>query len=202
MEKKEESPRSTLKKTLKQHALMDAAFELFTNQGFGKTSISEIAEKAEVAKGTFYLYFKDKYDLRSRITAHKAEQILKRAWVESGITEDMSFEEKLLSLISRSMDILAEDRLLATFLVKNFGYSTLSKSGLLEEAIAMTGGDYRDPEIMLYLILELTGSASYSAIVNSEPVNIEELKPHLLKAISAILAQYKQAGTDTKRKNK
>ena len=180
------------KKALKQNALMESAFELFTKKGFGNTSISEIAEKAEVAKGTFYLYFKDKYDLRSRITAHKAEQVLKRAWVESGITEDMSFEDKLLGLISRTMDILAEDRLLATFLVKNFGYSTLSKSGLLEEAIAMTGGAYRDPEIMLYLILELTGSASYSAIVNSEPVNIEELKPHLLKAISAILTQYKK----------
>ncbi len=192
MEKKEESPKNTVKKALKQHALMDAAFELFTNQGFGNTSISEIAEKAKVAKGTFYLYFKDKYDLRSRITAHKAEQILKRAWEESGITEDMSFEDKLLSLISRSMDILAEDRLLASFLVKNFGYSALSKSGLLEEAIAMSGGAYRDPEIMLYLILELTGSASYSAIVSNEPVNIEELKPHLLLAISAILIQYRK----------
>ena len=50
---------------------------------------------------------------------------------------------------------------------------------------------FRDPEIMLYLILELTGSASYSAIVSNEPVNIEELKPHLLLAISAILIQYR-----------
>lgn len=181
-----------LKKALKQNALMEAAFDLFTKKGFGNTSISEIAEKAEVAKGTFYLYFKDKYDLRSRITAHKAEQILKRAREESGISDDMEFEEMLLTLISRTIDILAEDKLLTAFLVKNLGYSTLMKSGLLEEAITLADGAYRDPEIMLYLILELTGSASYSAITLSDPVNITELKPHLLGAISAILEQYKK----------
>ncbi|MCR4585997.1 MAG: TetR/AcrR family transcriptional regulator [Lachnospiraceae bacterium] len=181
-----------LKKALKQNALMEAAFELFTKQGFGKTSISEIAEKAEVAKGTFYLYFKDKYDLRSRITAHKAEQILHRARQEAGITEDMDFEEMLLRLISRTIDILAEDKLLAAFLVKNLGYSTLQKSGLLKEAVEMAGGAYKDPEIMLCLILELTGSASYSAIAAAEPVNISELKPHLLGAISAILEKYRK----------
>ena len=181
-----------IKKALKQNALMEAAFDLFTKKGFGNTSISEIAEKAEVAKGTFYLYFNDKYDLRSRITAHKAEQILKRAREESGITDDMEFEEMLLTLISRTIDILAEDKLLTAFLVKNLGYSTLMKSGLLEEAVALAGDAYRDPEIMLYLILELTGSASYSAITGSDPVSITELKPHLLGAISAILTQYKK----------
>ena len=181
-----------LKKALKQNALMEAAFDLFTKKGFGNTSISEIAEKAEVAKGTFYLYFKDKYDLRSRITAHKAEQILKRAREEAGITTDMGFEEMLLKLVSRTIDILSEDKLLTTFLVKNLGYSTLMKTGLLEEAMELGGDAYRDPEIMLYLIFELTGSASYSAIVSSDPVNITELKPHLLNAISSILEQYKK----------
>ena len=40
-----------------------------------KTSISDIVNEAGVAKGTFYLYFKDKYDLRDKLIAFKASQL-------------------------------------------------------------------------------------------------------------------------------
>ena len=64
-----------IKKKLKEKALFQSAFDLFMNKGFAKTTISDIAEKAELAKGTFYLYFKDKYDLRDKLIVHKAEQL-------------------------------------------------------------------------------------------------------------------------------
>ena len=50
-------------KKQKEDALLNTAFDLFTKQGIQKTSISDIVNQAGVAKGTFYLYFKDKYDL-------------------------------------------------------------------------------------------------------------------------------------------
>jgi len=40
--------------------ILASATELFTRQGFRKTSVSEIAEHAHVAKGTVYLYFDTK----------------------------------------------------------------------------------------------------------------------------------------------
>ena len=52
-----------VKKKLKHESLLNTAFDLFTSQGIYKTSISDIVKKAGVAKGTFYLYFTDKYDL-------------------------------------------------------------------------------------------------------------------------------------------
>ena len=51
-------------KKQKKQALYQAAFDLFTEKGFAKTTISEIAERSGLAKGTFYLYFQDKYELR------------------------------------------------------------------------------------------------------------------------------------------
>lgn len=66
-------------KKLKEKALFQSAFDLFINKGFAKTTISDIAEKAELAKGTFYLYFKDKYDLRDKLIVHKAEQLFSDA---------------------------------------------------------------------------------------------------------------------------
>ena len=58
-------------KKKKEDALYNTAFELFTTKGTNKTTISDIVEKAGVAKGTFYLYFKDKYDIRNKLASSK-----------------------------------------------------------------------------------------------------------------------------------
>ena len=55
-------------KQQKRTSLLDTAFKLFTTQGVSKTSIAEISQKAGIAKGTFYLYFKDKYEISSFLT--------------------------------------------------------------------------------------------------------------------------------------
>ena len=47
-------------KRKKKEALFNTAYELFTTKGITSTTISDIVEKAEVAKGTFYLYFTNK----------------------------------------------------------------------------------------------------------------------------------------------
>lgn len=51
-------------KRKKKEALFNTAYELFTTKGITSTTISDIVEKAEVAKGTFYLYFTNKYDIK------------------------------------------------------------------------------------------------------------------------------------------
>ena len=63
----------------KRASLLQAAFDLFLNQGFHDTTISDISKKSGLAKGTFYLYFKDKYDLRDQLIARKSEQLLQEA---------------------------------------------------------------------------------------------------------------------------
>ncbi|NJE84869.1 TetR/AcrR family transcriptional regulator [Thermococcus sp. CX2] len=43
--------------------ILKAAEELFAEKGYDKTTVDEIVEKAGVAKGTFYNYFKSKEEL-------------------------------------------------------------------------------------------------------------------------------------------
>ena len=50
----------------KESRLLNTAFKLFTEKGMKDTSIQDIEDNANVAKGTFYLYFKDKYEIRDR----------------------------------------------------------------------------------------------------------------------------------------
>jgi len=40
--------------------IVDAAFELFANEGFSKSSIAAVAKKAGVSKGLIYHYFDSK----------------------------------------------------------------------------------------------------------------------------------------------
>ena len=48
---------------IRKKEILDAAFELFANEGFDVTSISKIASKAGISKGLLYNYFDSKEDL-------------------------------------------------------------------------------------------------------------------------------------------
>ena len=55
--------------------LYDCALELFTERGYEATTIDDIAEKADVARGTFFNYFQRKEDLISMWGAKRRERL-------------------------------------------------------------------------------------------------------------------------------
>ena len=67
---------------VKMNKLLDAAEELFTNNGFHSTSISDICKKADTAVGTFYIYFETKTDVY-RYLMWKYERRIKELLAES-----------------------------------------------------------------------------------------------------------------------
>ena len=58
-----DSPQQPGKRNRTRARLTDAALKLMSERGIGATSVSEIAAAAELANGTFYLYFKDKAEI-------------------------------------------------------------------------------------------------------------------------------------------
>jgi len=52
-----------MKETNKRKAILDAAFSVVAMKGYAATKVDDIAAAAGVAKGTVYLYFKDKPDI-------------------------------------------------------------------------------------------------------------------------------------------
>lgn len=62
------------KKDLKKQQIIQAATEVFGNSNFQNAAISEIAQKANVAEGTLYQYFKNKEDLFFSIPAEKTDE--------------------------------------------------------------------------------------------------------------------------------
>jgi len=50
-------------KEAKRRKILNAALKIFSRKGYGTAAIDEVAQEAGIAKGTLYLYFRDKEDL-------------------------------------------------------------------------------------------------------------------------------------------
>jgi len=59
----------------KKQLIMDSALELFANNGYASTSISQIAEKANISKGLMYNYFSSKEELLQSILNLLSDEI-------------------------------------------------------------------------------------------------------------------------------
>lgn len=197
-----------INKKLKENTLLKAAFDFFTTKGFSKTSITDIVNQAGVAKGTFYLYFKDKYDIRNRLISHKSSQLFRTAVEELGAhSDELSFEDKLIKIIDNIVNQLNANQSLLTFISKNLSwgiFKTALTAPISDDDINFSDVYYRmlseapcqfkDPEIMLFMIIELVSSTCYSAILYEDPCTIVELKPHLYDSIRLIIDRYKVNG--------
>ena len=189
-------------KKQKKDALLNTAFKLFTSKGITDTTISNIVDRAGVAKGTFYLYFKDKYDIRNKLIAHKASQVFTKAEEALHQTDITLLEDKIIFLVDHILEQFNEDKILLRFISKNLSWG-IFKNELLHSSDSSdfdfhelytsvfeneaSDNLYRNPEVMLYLIIELTGSTCYSSILYEEPVPIQELKPYLFQSIRQII---------------
>lgn len=83
--------------------LYTAALELFSEKGYEHTSVDEIAEAADVARGTFFNHFQRKEDLISAWGEERRERL--RAELNASPTDK---HECLPLALDRCMRILAE----------------------------------------------------------------------------------------------
>ena len=109
-------------KSIKEKKLFDTAFKLFTEKGIKNTSIDEISSNAGVAKGTFYLYFKDKYELQDQLIAKKSYQLFNKALKHLDKNKIKSFDDQIIFIIDYIIDDLSRNKLLLKFISKNLSF--------------------------------------------------------------------------------
>lgn len=195
-------------KQQKRDSLLESAFALFIDNGFNKTSISDIVNNAGVAKGTFYLYFKDKYDIRNHLIAHKANQVFQSAYKDLLEHPEIDqFEEQVMFMVDHILNQFTANLNLVNLLSKHLswgffknslfiapGKDTPSIYDIYEELISEADCTYRSPELMMYTIVELVSGTSYNAILYQQPVGLDELKPYLYETIRGVFRQYRVEG--------
>ena len=75
--------RRTIQSEQKRRLILKVATEVFAEGGFGETTIAHISQKAKIAEGSIYHYFKNKEDLLFSIPEERMENFL------SGLHENL-----------------------------------------------------------------------------------------------------------------
>ena len=190
-------------KKQKEESLLDAAFTLFTSKGINKTSISDIVAKSGVAKGTFYLYFKDKYEIRDVLIAKKSHKLFNDALQELRKKEIKTLSERVIFIVNYVVDELTKAPTLLKFISKNLSWGVYNKTVLkiYERTENEEEGLYHlflkevnennikleNPEVTLFMIIELVSSTCFNSILYDEPLPIEEYKPYLYDTIKRLI---------------
>ena len=103
--------RKEREKERRRQQIMVAAKRVFSDKGFNKATMEDIAQEAELSPGTLYLYFKNKEELYASLSLRILQYLLIR--VEHVNEEkDAGPEEKLKSLVDAMYDVYEFDPLI------------------------------------------------------------------------------------------
>ena len=186
------------KKQEKRRALLDAAYELFLERGTAKTSVEDITSRAKVAKGTFYLYFRDKGSVTQALLGRVSYQLLNDACIAvEQQTQLESFPDKMVFVIDHIIEALRQDTLVLKFLERNFVWPGMDQieaskdaEPLMRKLLAvvltspeMAGRTEREIYQRITALGSMCISVCYSSILEGKPDNIDNMKPVLYDII-------------------
>ena len=190
------------KKQEKRRALLDAAYELFLERGTAKTSVEDITSRAKVAKGTFYLYFRDKGSVTQALLGRVSYQLLNDACIAvEQQTQLESFPDKMVFVIDHIIEALRQDTLVLKFLERNFVWPGMDQieaskdaEPLMRKLLAvvltspeMAGRTEREIYQRITALGSMCISVCYSSILEGKPDSIDNMKPVLYDIIRRAL---------------
>ena len=192
-------------KKIKENNLLQAAFNLFTKEDINNVSVNDIVKNAGVAKGTFYLYFKDKFQIRDILIQKEAHRLFAEAHEQLEKNDIRDFEDSVIFLINQVLIRLESNPLILKFLERNLSWGVFHdqlKTAMDEDSFNIINEfkknaeeanyTFENPEVILYIIIELAGSTCYNSILHNQPLPIQDYKPILFNSIRAILSQGKK----------
>lgn len=188
-----------IKKQIKKEKLLRSAYNLFTNKGLERTSIQDIASNAGVAKGTFYLYFKDKEDIRNQLILTEVQRIINEGYTSLMMNPDLTFEEEIIYIINYLIDILKDNPELINLIDRDLslGFYSEELNKILEnefelhkhftEGLRTLDPDREDTDILFFMIVEFVSTTCYRCIISHKPCDIDTYKPYLFAEIRHII---------------
>lgn len=183
--------------------LLNSAFQLFIEKGVENTTIQEIVDKANVGKGTFYFYFKDKYDIRDILISQKSQELFNNAFENMEKIHTNKLYNQLVFILDYIINDLIENQELLKFISKNLSFGIYKNAmnkicqynedillNLFTNSIREDGTKLKNPKLLLSIILELVGSTCYNSILYNNPLPIEKFKPYLYDNIKALVENH------------
>ena len=167
------------------------------------TSIQEIVDNADVGKGTFYLYFKDKYEIRDVLIEKESQKLFRDALKELRKTDIKDLSQQVIFIVDNVIEVLKKQPLLLSFISKNLSWGIYTKTVkkihdnteadedsiylLFKKGIEENNIKLKNPDVTLFMIIELVSSTCFSSITYKEPLPIDEYKPYLFDTIAKLI---------------
>ena len=189
------------KKLEKKIKILETAFSLFKQNSVGSTAIDDVVKATGIARGTFYLYFRDKTDLMEQLVMYKsaeyAKEIFRELFAEADI-ETMDLQTLAETLVAGYIDFLAQHKEILAVLSKNMSAcirkETESPDPEFEKyysvLLAKMGEYGYEPEkahIIFYILMDMIGSVCCDAILLGKPYTIDEIREPVITSALNIL---------------
>jgi len=174
----------------KKQLILDTALELFAENGFHSTSMSQVAKKAGVSKGLAYNYFESKQDILDEIIKTGIDSV----YSHFDLNHDGRLtKEEFEYFIRKSFQIINENRKfwrlysaiimqadLAESMMEKYGDRSQSIMLMLNQFVASMGS--KDPEGDLMIIGSLIKGASIVMITAPDFFPVEQLENKVIEA--------------------
>ena len=195
------------KKLEKKMKIIDTAFSLFREHSVNATAIDDIVKAAGIARGTFYLYFKDKSDLLEQIILYKSTEYMKavlKSTLSDPLSEDADFYERVRVFLNCYIDFLIENKEILPVMSKNLSSCIKHLPEFYDSEIAeiykslidrMTELGYT-PEtahITTLIVVDVTGSVCSDAIMYEKPYTIEKIRDIVVSSAISVIRNNAEA---------
>lgn len=178
------TPRRERKSDRTRRRILSAAKHLFDRRGFRDTTVDDITRRAEIAHGTFYLYFRGKSEiLRELSTVALAE-------FDSIATRQFQTRAEVAGLIRETLEVYQRNRLMmrllreasATDAYFRENYDEVFVGQLVDHLreniertnAAMVGDGHVDARSAARALVGMVESFAYGVFVGGEPFTIDE----------------------------
>jgi TetR/AcrR family fatty acid metabolism transcriptional regulator len=168
-------------KNPKYDTILEAAVKVFAENGFRKSTISQIAREAGVADGTIYLYFKNKDDILVQFFEYKARQVFDRFRQEVDRADTSA--EKLRNLVRVHLrEFQSEPEMAVVYQVE-----THQSRRLVEGQIRAMAKMYQD------IIAEIIEEGQREGVIRKD-LYVGLVKRFILGAVEAVIGTWLYSG--------
>lgn len=168
-------------KDIRRQKIADAARELFTDFGYKSVSMEQIAQKSNIAKGTVYLYFKDKDDLFFHLVKEQLGEIKK--YVESVEAKNLSLFDELHQVVYNLLMLRTRQK---------FVYRIACEARELKTPSACSVMQMIEDQVTGYIEGKLKKAVEDGII---KPCNVSILSFAVLKVYTALAFEWEQNHT-------
>ena len=188
------------KKEEKRQRLLSSAHGLFVAHGISGTSISQICEKAGVAKGTFYLYFQNKEEISRELNIQLSHDLLEDAYNYVIENNQQDFVENVIVMAHYMVTRFKEDPDMVRMMNRDFHWQVTEEmfmeedepliNNVREQILSYSRNTGLSTHVLLIRFfsgIAMLFSVCYSCIIDHQPVNIDEAEKEFPTMIRAIL---------------